>query len=328
MLSLVKRNLHISALTTDKHTGVSGKPMLRDDVDAQKMKELAHVIDTIPALPSHINDLVSGLFNDETDADTLADVVSSDPAIVCNILKTVNSTYFGLAKKTENLRFAIVYLGFNMVRKIALKTSFSQTFQADWSYGEFTTRDLWEHSYLVSSCIESLVTSDDNEYLGTITTLGLLHDIGKYVLFRLTVDREKKRGGHTRKGIAVDPLSLSTLSSFEREEALFSINHAILGSLLAEKWGLSERICTVLEYHHHPSYWPPEEIPDSFVKDVSFVCLSDLIVNTIITKKTVLHEPPEEYFRIAGLEPSLENIIDDSLLMDLARARMFTALIS
>jgi len=239
--------------------------------------------------------------------------------MVSKILKAVNSSYYGLSKKTENLHLAITILGFNEVRKIALQSGFTEIFGEGWVYKGYDTTDLSKHSYLVSICAETLAKERNPKHAGTLLTLGILHDIGKFALFKLAVLMKKKR---------VRPYRLKTFSTrsnlLEKEEVLFGVNHTVVGNMLAEKWQLSEKICQTLGYHHYPSYFSLDSIPQEYLEDVVTISFSDLIVNRVVGKLIQLPEPAPEYFDILGLTAPLDNVITEQMKKTLEDAEEYT----
>ena len=293
-------------------------PNKYSDVDSETMNILSIFIEEVPNLPVHVHKLLKIISDINSNASEIAKIASSDPAMVSKILKIVNSSYFGLSKKTDNLHFAIVLLGYNEVRKIELQTSFSKMFGDSWEYKGYSTKGLWEHCYLVSVCAEAMWKVKDPQHIGELMTLGLLHDIGKYALFKLGVILKKKGKTPLRSGHFPSQAYL-----MEKEEILFNVNHAIMGSLLAKKWGLSERICNVLEYHHYPCFWSIDSISTKYLRDVAIICISDLIVNYIIDKEKLLPEPAPEYFELIDLTPPLENVVSDELKQKIKKAQSF-----
>ncbi len=298
----------------------SWKPMLHKDVDPEIMNVLKVLVDKLPQLPVHVHKLIKLASDTESDLHEVAKVAMSDPGMVSKILKAVNSSYYGLSKKTENLHLAITLLGFQEVRKVALQYGLTKVFGEGWIYKGYDTRDLWEHSYLVSICSETLVKSKNQKEAGRLLTLGILHDIGKYALYKLAV-LMKKRGVRPfgRKAL------LSEVNLLEKEEALFGVNHTIVGDMLAQKWGLSERICAILGYHHNPSFWEIDNIPPEYLKDVVTICISDFIVRHLDGKSKQLPEPAPEYFDILDLTLPLDNIITTKLLEKIEDAKDFVS---
>ena len=73
---------------------------------------------TMPEVLLKLNDVMS---NPETSADDVAKVVAKDPAVATNILRIVNSAYYGLQVRVSSVTLAVSVMGFNMTKKVALK---------------------------------------------------------------------------------------------------------------------------------------------------------------------------------------------------------------
>ena len=125
----------------------------------------------------------------------------------------------------------------------------------------------------------------------------------------------------------IKPIKSNAFSSdsllLEKEETLFGVNHTIVGSMLAEKWDLSERICTVLEYHHYPSFWNPNSIPLDYNEDIATICISDFIVHHLYGNTKQLPEPSPEYFNILGFSPPIDNIVTIKLREKIQEAKEY-----
>ena len=60
------------------------------------------------------------------------------------ILKVVNSSFYGLPGQIGSIEAAIVLLGLNAVKNIAVAASLGQLFRGNLC-DEFTVKDLWTH---------------------------------------------------------------------------------------------------------------------------------------------------------------------------------------
>jgi len=298
-------------------TNSNWQPIRRENVPPQTMEIVQAVVDILPDLPLSVNKIIEMAADDNTDMGELVELVSSDPTLVSNILRIVNSSYYGLSHKTDNLRLAIVLLGFAEVRKIALKNYVSQSVGGKDSK-DYDTTQLWEHSYLVSTCAEFFSSDDDQQHRGTLMTLGLLHDVSKFSLYNLALMLKEK---------GVQPQDIQNLSEssylLEKEEKLFEVNHNIVGGLLAKKWNLSERFISVLEYHHFPSFFDVSELPQEYIKEIAVISISDYLVNVYSETPNILPMPAPELFEIIGLKPSPEEILTPEVVAKLDKAKSF-----
>ena len=297
-------------------------PLRLDDIAPEIMKLISDVIEKAPDMPLSVQQIIEKASNSETDLEELVALIASDPVLVSSILKAVNSSYYGLSHKTDNLHLAVVLLGFKEVKSIAMKSYFARSLGDGRVYEGYDTRQLWEHSYLVSVCAEEFINEEDPQRRGVFLTLGLLHDIGKFALYHIAFQLKKK--GIKPKGVEKDLQNAQYI--LEKEEYLFSVNHNIVGSMLANKWNLSKRIISVLECHHYPSFFEKSEIPaeySEFEMEISAICISDLIARMFSEKSLNLPEPHPHFFEILGVKPPLENIFTPELQKKLEKAKEF-----
>ncbi len=290
-------------------------PRRRKEFSPETLRQIRGVLDQVPELPVSVQRIIRMASDPSIDSRAMAEVVSLDPVLVSNVLMMVNSSYYGLSRKIDNLRLAIVLLGFNEVRSIAVRCGFSRLARNMDGAG-YDTRGLLVHSCLVSACAEALYIGDDPQRAGTLLTLGMLHDIGKFALYAI---------GVTMRERGMRPPGPGTVSPgahlLEKEERLFGVNHALVGALLAERWNLSERMITVLEYHHSPSFFGITEIPSEYLEDVAAVCVADLIVNRREDPGRPLKYPHPLFYDILGYDSSLEEEIPPVLLEKLDRTQ-------
>lgn len=297
-------------------------PLRTEDVKPETLKVVDTVLDKIPKLPVSVRKIMSLESQENTDIKEIAKIVSTDPVLTSTILRAVNSTYYGLSHKTDNINLAIVLLGFKELKNIIMRNSFSSFLGNAGSFEGYETRNLWTHSYLVSVSAESFGDEDNPKHKGVLSTVGVLHDIGKYALCTIAMLLKKK--GKKIKNLESFPLESSTL---EREEYLFGINHTIMGGMLANKWNLSEKISTTIEKHHYPSYFGVKEINEEYIEDISLICISDLIVNHFTGTESYIPEPHKHFFDIIGFSPPIENTLSPELNTKLEKAKEFLNMI-
>ncbi len=293
-------------------------PLRSKDLAPDDMKRVRTVLDRIPELPVSVHQVIQMTSDPKASSKDIADIASSDPVLVSHILMMVNSSYYGISRKIDNLRLAIVLLGFDEVRSVAIRCGFSRVLKKFGTQTGYDASALWTHSYLVSVCAEWFAGDDDPQNAGTLLTLGLLHDIGKFALYFIGM-LMKERGIRPASGDRMPPEA----PLIEKEDRLFGVNHSIVGGLLSRRWNLSERISSTIEHHHHPSFFGMSEIPADYLHDVAVVCISDLIVNNREGAMTVSSLPHPRYFEMVGIEPDLDRAVIPELANKLDHARDF-----
>ena len=89
-------------------------------MDSELQNRLMKVVDQMPPFPKSVHRVIE-LTNDLNCAPKdLVQVIEHDPVITMKMLKLVNSAFFSLAKSVTSVRHAVVYLGLNTVKNLAL----------------------------------------------------------------------------------------------------------------------------------------------------------------------------------------------------------------
>jgi HD-like signal output (HDOD) protein len=221
-------------------------------------------------------DLCRALDDPDNSMSNLAKIIVTDPILSGKILKIANSAYFGLQQKVNSIGQALMIIGLSNIKNLLYQEGLLKTLHLQQAAQDPFVESLWEHSFLTSisaSHIQNLFPGLDK---GTIFTLGLLHDVGKFILRRLPM---KDREGESRE---VSFLELS----IREEEALFGINHALLGRLAFEEWAFSELLIQTVEGHHYPGYLEMERLglDSENLKYLLVLFLSDQIAKLMADK--------------------------------------------
>lgn len=208
------------------------------------MKDVQKIIQGIGDLkpiPQVANKVMAIARNPKSSMSQLAKIIMYDQVLTANLLKTCNSTYFGLPMKIDSVQQAIVYMGMEQVVDLVLMSSGAENLKKRQEGYDLDAGELWRYS--VSSALiarelaERRGSSDDH----LIFTAALLKDIGKVVLNQYVADSIEK--------IRV-LVSKHDFSFREAEKAVIGIDHAELGGLVAEKWGFSPRMVAIIRNHH------------------------------------------------------------------------------
>lgn len=222
------------------------------------MNDIRKIIQQMPELPAMPNIVAIALdvMKDPTASVTkLCEVISSDQAITTEILKVVNSAYYGLPQQITTINQATALLGFNKVRNLILSCAVKPMLM---SHGG---KALWEHSIKAAIGAEiigkSLGRSDADECF----VFGLLHDVGKIVfeVYNKSALQE------------VDRLVAFGADRSAAEKMMFGFDHSEAGDELITKWRLPKVIRSCVRYHHTPQL---SEFPSS----VGIIYAADRIV--------------------------------------------------
>jgi len=177
----------------------------------------------------------------ESEITDIARQISTDPTLTADLLKLVNSAQFMLPKRVDNIVEAVKLVGMKGVRNL-LYTHGTQKILGQ-KYQEM--RSLWQHSYRTAFYAYNLAKSfrRRKEILDDVYVGGILHDLGKIILASLHPDLlERIRGFCSEKEIPSGML----------ENFAAGMNHAEVGSLIAEKWNFPDQLIDAIRYHHSP----------------------------------------------------------------------------
>jgi HD-like signal output (HDOD) protein len=277
------------------------KEVNRDVITAVKQKMAA-----IKPMPANHVKLMNLLRNPESNPTEITSLTTTNPVFSARILRAVNAAYFNRPEKISSVGRAITLLGYNVVRALVLQETLANVIPEERFGNRETYTRIWAHSAVVSACAGYLGKNifQFSEY--ELGTMGLLHDIGKYFIRMLEPQRNEAKA----------------LPLVIREELRYGINHASLGGLIAINWRLSDTIAESIEYHHHPSFCPPESIPPSSVKHCFVICLSDLICNALgySAHETDKLQIRKEYYDLFKLQPDLQGVVTPRLVHEIERA--------
>ncbi|HNW92045.1 MAG TPA: HDOD domain-containing protein [bacterium] len=210
-----------------------------------RIQRLVAKIDKLPTLPVAATKIVQVVNNPNTTARDVNQLISTDQALAAKVLKLVNSAYYGLSNKVASITQAVVILGFNTIKSLALSASVLDSFSAA-ELGSFKRDEFWKHSLGVgvgAKLIAGLCRvppKDQEEFF----LAGLLHDMGKVVMDQYLHEEFSEVVGLTK----------DTGCSFlqAEREVLGGISHADIGKLLAEKWNLPANLQDAIAFHHDP----------------------------------------------------------------------------
>lgn len=175
----------------------------------------------------------------DTNVDTLAEIVSLDPALTAKILRAANSPMYARACKTESLTQAVALFGWNGMLNLALSFSLIGTMKKKTSSG-LDHSYYWKHS--LASAVASRHLGKAINYLKfeELFLPGLLQNIGMLAIELICPEvydnLENKRCRHTQIQAA--------------EIQVLNADHAAIGAWLLKKWHLPEKITQLVAVSH------------------------------------------------------------------------------
>ena len=206
-----------------------------------------HRLPTLPTVAARVLEMTDA---EDIDLRRIADVVQMDQALAAKVLRTVNSSFYGLSRPCGTVRQAMVYLGLNAVKTLVLSFSLVDTVDgrgADANGFNFT--EYWRRSIHTAVAARELARKIGGWDPEEAFLAGLMQDVGVIALYR---QLEQSYISSIRSGGGRH----ETIATIERNE--YGFDHAQLGAAIAMRWKLPCVQVEAIRYHHDASRAPLE----------------------------------------------------------------------
>ena len=190
------------------------------------VKELLDAIDRIQAFPASVQNILK-LARDSTCAPRdLVDVIQRDPIVTIKVLRVVNSAYYNLPRQLTSIEHAVVFLGFNTIKNLALSIAALSLAPAKLN-GVLDNKAYLHHSLATAAIARRLgarfPSIDPNDFF----IAGLLHDFGKVVLAQVMPAQFRK---------ALEYALWHEVSLHSALMEITGIDQSEVGAMLLEHW--------------------------------------------------------------------------------------------
>lgn len=214
-------------------------------------EQIDEYIRNMPSLPTTVAKVLEVCNNPQTSPADLNHVISLDPVLVGRVLKLINSAYYGLGQQVTNLVRAIIMLGINTVKNLALSTAVMGNLSAKKDFQGLNMEGFWRHSLCVGVAAKTLAKQRgiDAKQVEEYFTAGLLHDIGKIPL-NAVLSKEYM--------LTVSAADRDRISLFRAEDKTLGMNHNAAGAMIVKAWRLEGAVGeTIIHHHNYGEYSGP-----------------------------------------------------------------------
>lgn len=252
------------------------------------MEIIVRQIEKLPTINTVAFQVIQMCSDIEVPIPRLVRLISGDQSLTAQILKIANSSYFNFPRTIYSLDRAIVILGFNLLKDIAVSLSIFSLYKSFDANKYFDLKDLWRHSIYTGFALKSLADDYDPDHKDILYVSGLLHDIGKLVLIKTMSEdyyiiQEKSQQENKRL--------------FQVEETFLGFDHARIGARLLDEWHLPESVVEMVKYHHEPGKYRKQDEISPWIR---LVYLGNLLVHA-------LEDNTKDLAHIVSLDPYFEN---------------------
>lgn len=253
-------------------------------VRSERVKLVLSKLGSLPALPATYGRLTELTANPDVSLDEVASVVERDPAITANVLKIINSAYFGLPRRVSSVRETVKYLGIQPLKNIVL------TVEVFEGMASGATAKGLQMDALARACAM-------RELLGRTPmaeaafAAGILADVGQLLIAtRLPIDMA-----------AIQKEMIGRLQEDVERERLGS-SHAEIGGALLSLWNLPTALVEAVTLHHTP---PAAAATANVPTALALVCAMEEEAVARDARKAELHTTVEklaEMFPMVNLQ--------------------------
>ncbi len=202
-------------------------------------------LENLPVLPMVYSQITTELNQGDPSPKRIGEIVAKDVGLSANILKLVNSSFFGLRQHVATPQQAVIILGTSVIRSAIISLHIFQTFER-MHCGQFSFQMLWNHCIRASAIGRAIAVAEGmgRGEADDACTATLLHDVGKLLLCATCGEECAQVLEEVRR-------SNRRVSDVEREQ--LGMTHAEIGAYLLGLWGLPEAVVQAIANHHSQS---------------------------------------------------------------------------
>ena len=204
--------------------------------------KLAAAVENMPAFPKSVQQILQLTRDVNCSPKDLVQVIDKDPVVTVKVLRVVNSAYYGLPKQITSVSHAVVYLGFNAVKNLALSIAAMGMLPVDHAAG-FNSQQYLTHSLATASIAKQLAGRLPETDPMDCFIAGLLHDFGKVVIAQF-MPKEFR--------LALETSQWHEMSLHLALRQVLGVDHAVVGSMLVEKWRFPTDLVDTIRHQYQP----------------------------------------------------------------------------
>ena len=219
----------------------------------------------IPSLPLIFTRIDEAVNNPKSSLADIGKIISEDPSLTARLLQIVNSALYNFPSKIETISRAVTIVGTQQLRDLALATSVMKLFRGI-PEDLLSMEDFWRHSIACGVAARVLATRRREANVERFFVAGILHDIGRLILFlecpdsvRPMLSRCKEKG--------------ELLNKVEGEELGF--DHTATGRTALQNWKLPSSLEETVAYHHNP------EAAARYPLEAALIHIADIVTHVM-----------------------------------------------
>ncbi len=214
---------------------------------------------SLPSLPKVVEDVQKAIDNPITTTDDIAKLIETDSVISLRLISIANSPVYRGTDKIQTVSQAVPRLGLKQTKGVVVAIANKGIYQTDNEEFKGILQKMWLHALACAYASRMIGVEIKEENVDDLFMMGLVHDIGKVLLFKPLTDLMDKT-----KSITMDDIMEGS-----REV------HCGLGSALLEKLGFLDSSVRAAKMHND------EKFSEATLKYILIVSLANLMTRKI-----------------------------------------------
>lgn len=242
---------------------ISQTVAMRSLLENSSLKELVTRASFLPSLPSIYIDIEEELKSPNASMQKVGDIVAQDVGITAKVLQLVNSPIFGITRKIETPAQAVVMLGADVIKSLALYLQACSEIPIPEGV---SLERISNHGVAVGALARDIAKMEnkDNSICSDAFLAGVLQNVGSLIIISGFPDEYSQITAKANE---------ENLPVWQVEQEMLGASHAEIGAYLIALWGLPTTIAESVAYHNHPSNCPD--------RDVSFALTAVHVANAL-----------------------------------------------
>ncbi|MBD3274172.1 MAG: HDOD domain-containing protein [Candidatus Marinimicrobia bacterium] len=214
----------------------------------EKRRLLQHIADqvndsTLSTIQQTIPEILRITSDPDTTAKDLKELLEKDPVLASAVLKRANSAYYARSRSISDIEQAVIWLGFDSLKELALNQKVSEMFRQNLPFAGYSRVGLWKHSMAVAICANLIYRREFGERGENAYAAGLLHNIGVIILDQCL---------HADFKEIFKQSESQQCNLHESEVEILGVNHAEVGKFFAHSWNFPAELIQSIGAHHNP----------------------------------------------------------------------------
>ncbi len=223
---------------------------IQDILNSSEVKKIIAQVDSLPSLPHLYREITGKLEQEDTAIKDIGEIIQKDIGMSAQILKLVNSSFFGFYNNISSPVQAATLLGLDTIKTLVLSIGIFSSLKYDKEM-KIPFQSLWNHSALTASLAKHIaqLISDDKIFISDAYLAGFLHDIGILILASKLPEKYQQ---------VLSRVYDNNENIWEVEQKVLGTSHAEIGAYLLGLWGFSDNTIEAIIRHHKPEVFGDE----------------------------------------------------------------------